>query len=101
MVWLAPNSQSRLNRLLFACLMVAPSVFFLESEGRGQRNPDDLEKADPNEEITFKPFGVALPIKLEDGNERTLYLLEGKSAGEKSDPATLVFSHRGKTPLDW
>jgi hypothetical protein len=45
----------------------------------------------PNDDITFKPFGRPLAIDLGDGNERTLYMLEGSSPQDKGDPGHLTY----------
>jgi hypothetical protein len=47
----------------------------------------------PNDDITFKRFGHPLHIDIGDGNERTLYLLEGSSPQDTHDPAHLTFYH--------
>ena len=72
----------------FAALIAASEITVPQQKQDGQPAVNN-----PNDDLMFKKFGSPLAIDIGDGNERTLYLLEGNSPQDKSDPAHLTYYH--------
>ena len=77
----------------FAALIAASEITVPQQKQDGQPAVNN-----PNDDLMFKKFGSPLAIDIGDGNERTLYLLEGNSPQDKSDPAHLTYYHDWRRP---
>jgi hypothetical protein len=82
----------RLHWLIAAAILALIAVSGITVAQEKQDNPPPPVH-NPNDDFTFKPFGRPLAIELGDGNERTLYMLEGKTPQDKNDPAHFTYYH--------
>lgn len=90
------NSHGGKRNLRLACVVTVALVALIAATGTTSaqdKQDSQLPVHNPNDDLMFKPFGRPLTIDLGDGNERTLYLLEGNSPQDKRDPAHLTYYH--------